>query len=427
METDSPAESLARLRQRIAGIERKWVGAAPRAHPSGAFSGVLEQARTPASHQAIEEILSGEVLENEAGACFHTARNYAFHRRHGNAEISAIAESHAGPLGIVRPPQHWAFLDTETTGLAGGTGTYAFLIGIGEVAASGFCVHQFFMRDFSEEPALLAAVENFLARFDVLVTYNGKAFDAPLLETRYRMARRRVPHQRLEHLDLLHAARRLWKLRLKSCRLVELETAVLGFERQGDLPGELIPYYYFDFLRTHDALRLVPVFHHNRMDILTLGCLTALVLAALGEPSRAPLAHPVDLYSLAAWVARIGKRESALELYARALRAGLPQAVEERALWEKAALHKRGRDYTAAVALWQELDTPEALEELAKYYEHRARDFSAALHAAREALMRTGSAEQAAQLRKREARLERRAVGQALLPVIRTQQPGGPA
>lgn len=372
------------------------------------------------SADAIEQILSGRVVENVCGTCFHASRHYAFYRRHGNADISAIAESDANPLGVAAPPQRWAFLDIETTGVAGGTGTYAFLIGIGEVVGSGFRVHQFFMRDFAEEPALLAEVENFLARFDVLVTYNGKTFDAPLLETRYRLARRPIPHQRLEHLDLLHAARRLWKLRLKTCRLVELETAVLGFEREGDLPGELIPYYYFEFLRTHEALRLVPIFHHNRTDILTLACLTALVLAALEDPVGKnrpfPLAHPVDLYSLAAWVARIGRPESALELYSRALRAGLPEAVEQRARWEQALLHKRSRDYAAAVPLWQQLDTPEALEELAKYYEHRARDFPAALAAAQAALTRTGPPPQAALVR-RVARLERK-VGQSWLPVI---------
>ena len=153
----------------------------------------------------------------------------------------------------------WAFLDTETTGLAGGTGTYAFLVGVGSIEASGFRLRQFFMRDYGEEASLLSRLDEYLAPFDVLITYNGKAYDQPLLETRFRMVRARHPFERMEHLDLLFGARRLWKLRLESCRLVDLENRILGVERQGDLPGEMIPYIYFDFLRTQQAFRLVPI------------------------------------------------------------------------------------------------------------------------------------------------------------------------
>ncbi len=149
-----------------------------------------------------------------------------------------------------RPVSRWAFLDTETTGLAGGTGTYAFLIGVGRVTPEGFRVRQFFMRDYAEEASLLCALSAHLAQFDVLVTYNGKAYDQPLLETRFEWhvrARLSVP---MAHLDLLLGARRLWKLRLESCRLVDLERQILGVEREGDLPGEMIPYVYFEYLRT---------------------------------------------------------------------------------------------------------------------------------------------------------------------------------
>ena len=134
-------------------------------------------------------------------------------------------------------PRRWAFLDTETTGLAGGTGTYAFLIGVGSITDDGFRLRQYFMRDYHEEASVLASLAEHLSQFDVLITYNGKAYDQPLLETRYRMVRSRPPFARLEHLDLLFGARRLWKLRLDSCRLVDLENQVLGVERQGDLPG----------------------------------------------------------------------------------------------------------------------------------------------------------------------------------------------
>jgi len=320
------------------------------------------------------------------------------------------------PLGLTAPPSRWGFLDTETTGLSGGTGTYCFLIGVGAVEGRDFHIHQFLMRDYSEEAALLEVLTAHLAQFDVLVTYNGKAFDLPLLETRFRLARRRPAHERMEHLDLLHAARRLFRLRLPSCRLTELESAILGFQREGDLAGEIIPYYYFDYLRTHNALKLVPILHHNLMDILTLACLTALVLAAVGDPEAAPLAHPVDLYSLAAWVARMpaaGSREPAVRLYRRALAAGLPEALDWRARAELAALYKRAHDYQSALPLWREVSTAPrghclpALEELAKYYEHKQRDYPRALEAARAGLA-AASPTEAAAWQRRAARLQKR-------------------
>ena len=183
----------------------------------------------------------------------------------------------SGGAAPLAPPAEWAFLDTETTGLAGGTGTCAFLVGVGRITPEGFRVRQFFMRDYCEEASLLDALARHLAPFRVLITYNGRTFDQPLLETRYRLNRSRPPFGKLEHLDLLYGARRLWKLRYETCRLVDLENQVLGFERQGDVPGALIPYLYFEYLRTGRAARLLPVFHHNATDILTLACLTGIV------------------------------------------------------------------------------------------------------------------------------------------------------
>ena len=400
---------LERLRRRIARIDRKW-----RAGPIAAAAEEQKRWRRQTcalSPPGIEELLPGEILETPSGTCFRASRTYGFYRRHGNAEISTLAEMDGAPLGVTAPPSRWAFLDTETTGLAGGTGTYCFLVGVGALEGRDFRVHQFLMRDYSEEPAMLDALAEHLGRFDVLVTYNGKSFDGPLLETRFRMARRRPAHQRLAHLDVLHSARRLFRLRLSSCRLTEIEAEVLGFYREGDLPGELIPYCYFDYLRTHDALKLVPIFHHNRMDILTLACLTSLVLAAVGQPEAAPLAHPLDLYSLAAWVAKVGHRQSAAQLFQRALAGPLPEAVEWRAKAELAALYKRARDYPRAVPLWTELAAARdggrllAIEELAKYYEHRARDYARALDAARAGL---AAASEATPWQRRLQRLQRK-------------------
>src|SRR5208283_6174222 len=251
-----------------------------------------------------------------------------------------LAELSDGAIGRAHPTK-WAFLDTETTGLAGGTGTYAFLIGVGSIEPAGFRLRQFFMRDYGEEASQLHRLAEYLAQFDVLVTYNGKAYDQPLLETRFRMARARHPFDRMEHLDLLFGARRLWKLRLDSCRLVDLENQILGVERQGDLPGEMIPYCYFGYLRTRQAFKLVPILHHNSIDILSLACLTAIVPFAFRSPEGAALRHGSDVIGLGRWVERAGRGEEALRLFRRAVQMGLPDDLLFRALWDIGIMEKK--------------------------------------------------------------------------------------
>ncbi|HEY1337853.1 MAG TPA: ribonuclease H-like domain-containing protein, partial [Bryobacteraceae bacterium] len=324
-------EQLAALRRRIARIDRKY------ASPSTATAVAPARDRRPA-RIFIENLMSGEVVRTPNGEHFETERMWERHRRHGSVDISDLAELPPDLLeplsaGTVAPahPTKWAFLDTETTGLAGGTGTYAFLIGVGSIEPGGFRLRQFFMRDYGEEASLLWRLHEHLAQFDVLITYNGKTYDQPLLETRFRMARSqgapRHPFDRLEHLDLLFGARRLWKLRLESCRLVDLENRILGVERQGDLPGEMIPYCYFEYLRTQEAFKLVPIFHHNAIDILSLACLTAIVPFAFRAPERAALRHGSDLIGLGRWVLQGGRDEEALRVFRRAVDLGLPDQL----------------------------------------------------------------------------------------------------
>src|SRR5437588_2334165 len=264
-------EQLAYLRRRIAKIDSKYARPPGRIHQPPATN-----------HEPLAEHFPFQEVQTAFGRHFETEKIYERHRRHGSIGIADLEQL---PHDLLQPissgaipasaPAKWCFLDTETTGLAGGSGTYAFLIGIGRIAPEGFRVRQFFMREFGEEPSLLSAVAEHLKQFDVLITYNGRTYDQPLLETRFRMVRHRPPFGALEHLDLLFGARRLWNLRFDSCRLVDLENQILGVERQGDLPGELIPYIYFEYLRTQEIFRLVPIFHHNATDILTLACLTA--------------------------------------------------------------------------------------------------------------------------------------------------------
>jgi hypothetical protein len=402
-------EQLASLRRRIARIDKKWTGDAPPRPP-------VPDLR-PARY-FVEELMSGEVVHTACGEHFETEKLFERHRRHGSMDISNLHELPPDLLNSLSAgaiasshPSRWAFLDTETTGLAGGTGTYAFLIGVGNIEPSGFRLRQFFMRDYGEEPSLLRRLSEHLAQFDVLITYNGKTYDQPLLETRFRMARARHPFERMEHLDLLFGARRLWKLRLESCRLVELENQILGVERQGDLPGEMIPYYYFEYLRTQQAFKLVPIFHHNAIDILSLACLTAIVPFAFRSPEEHAFRHGADVIGLARWVLQAGRHEEALRLFRRAVELGLPDDLLFRTLWDIGAMEKRLGRSDAALAVFTDLAASRnayrvrAFRELAMHYEHRERNYAMALEMTRSAQ----ALEDSPELRRRAQRLRERA------------------
>ena len=363
-------QQLADLRARVARIAKqcdaKYDAFASKFSTRDTYSAARtgERTKTDASsaQAAVEEWLGGEVIETAHGRHFETEKLYERHRRHGSADIGSLAElpddllaAISGGAAPLTPPSDWAFLDTETTGLAGGSGTCAFLVGIGRITPEGFRVRQFFMRDYCEEASLLDAVARHLAPFRVLITYNGRSFDQPLLETRYRLNRSRPPFGKLEHLDLLYGARRLWKLRYESCRLVDLETQVLGFERKGDVPGALIPYLYFEYLRTGRAARLLPVFHHNATDILTLACLTGIVPLAFKDPANLPFRHGAEIAGIARWLREAGDLEQARALFRRAIHAGMPDELMFRTLWDVAAIERKLGADEQAVAIWNDL------------------------------------------------------------------------
>ena len=404
-------EQLAVLRRRIAKIDSRF------AQKESAGTAAAPAFALQPAKRLIEEWCSGSEIHTPFGAHFETEQLYESHRRHGSFDLSALNELPEDLLDamsegtIARSPcSRWAFLDTETTGLAGGSGTYAFLIGVGRITPEGFRLRQFFMRDLGEEASVLHALANHLAEFDTLITYNGKAYDQPLLETRFRMVRARPPFSRMEHLDLLFGARRLWKLRFDSCRLVELENQILGMEREGDLPGAMIPYVYFEYLRTKEAFRVAPILHHNALDILTLACLTAIVPWAFRSPETAPLAHGPEMVGLARWLRRGDRLESALLLFRRAIQKGLPDELMFRTVWDMALLEKKLGREPAAVTLFTELAECKnnhrlgAFEELAKYYEHRERNYAMALEFTLSAI----ALQDSDGLKGRQLRLERR-------------------
>lgn len=359
------------------------------------YLGRLEQSpkRLPAQRmpKGVEEYIDGKTEKNSWGEFFLARQAIPFGRPYGNLRIGDISLANLSPLSLflgnpaLPSPSELVFLDTETTGLAGGTGTCAFLIGIGAAEGTQFVIRQFFLRDYPEEKATLAALSEALESYRGLVTFNGKTFDIPLLETRYSLARFKSPFTRLMHLDLLHPARRMWKLRLESCELTRLEREILGIGREGDIPGSEIPGIYFDYLRTGNAEGLQPVFYHNALDIVTLAALAVELARVVREAAADRTTPSVDLFSLSRIFERAGHTQKSVTTCQRALAAGLPQAIESRALCQLATQYKRQRKYELAVELWLELSRREpplaieAFEELAIYYEHRRRDPQAAL------------------------------------------------
>jgi len=317
-------------------------------------------------------------------------------------------------------PAQWLFLDTETTGLAGGSGTYAFMVGLAWWDASGLEVEQLFLRDYSEEHAVLEALAARMAERRVLVTFNGRSFDWPLLETRYRMTRRIPAVPPAAHLDLLHPARQLWRLKLGSVRLMELEQHVLAavdWRRDGDIPGAMIPQAYFSYLRGGGPEALSQVFRHNQMDLRGLAVLAARVLHLVTDPDAA-CEDALELYGLSRLFERRGTSEIARRLYERALAAGLPEEADRAARRELARLAKRDRDFSRATELWEDIlgetrDGLDAYEQLAMYYEHRAASPERALELTCEALAALRSAWQRGDLppaayRRLRTRLSRR-------------------
>lgn len=336
----------------------------------------------------IDQLEPGVVVRNERGSVF--VSQYLRHETRLQSLAARDEIRSAALLTNVRRsavlPADLLFLDTETTGLAGGTGTHAFLVGLGFFDGSDFVLRQFFMRTPADELALLEELRALLERFRVLVTFNGKSFDWPLIDTRFVLHGYRLEFD-LEHLDLLHPARRIWKHRLSSCSLTSLEQGVFGISREGDVPGYLIPQIYFDYLRDGDARRLQPVFFHNREDIVTLARLLDVLLHAEVDPD-AYLDHAEDRIGMGLALLASGQAQMGYRTLANALSTTeLQESVRRRGEIELWRLMKRGGRAHEGVSMLEAMCTTASraptfdlfpFVELAKFQEHVAHDFDAA-------------------------------------------------
>ncbi len=425
---------------------------------------------------SMDALVSGREIENDGGRCWLVTERYPLETVRGRHPLDALLATTPRSIAPLYPNagldndfdfRRAAFIDTETSGLGGGAGVYAFMVGVGVFEGTGigdwgsgtgdrdasssqspipspqFTVYQFFMRHPGEEVALLTALAELLGERSGLVTFNGRTFDAPLLRGRYQMNRRFLPGgvgkpavlaEDAPHFDLLHPARRLWKRRLSSCSLSNLEAQVLGLQRtEEDVPGSLIPWLYNQFLQTGNAGPMVGVFYHNREDIVSMVSLAELLCRHFADPlpsARAGELHPLDLASVGRVHAEMGLVESAEQAFIHALE----NLVSTRSTDDFAALPeifdglgwllKRQERWDEAAALWQRwLSTvpgpdPRPYVELAKYCEWQGNDLEQAqmwtawaLHNQQSAPVRQRSPQAINELQHRLARIQRKQAG----------------
>jgi hypothetical protein len=413
----------ARLRHAVSLYARERSATAP---GSAALAGLPRREEAPAAFAApalpaapppLAEILSGEWVETDSGRVFRREEVFPLDHRHGRLPLGALLDERSadleplrrgsrGPASRLPGASRLGFFDVETTGTSGGTGTYIFLAGLGVFTPGGFRVRQYFLADPGEERAMLSLLLDDLAAVEGLVTYNGRTFDIPSLQTRTTLARLPSPCSALPHLDLLHVVRRLVRHRLPDCRLAEAEAKLLEVEREGDVPGWMVPSLYLDYLRASRIAPLRSVFRHNRDDILSL----VGVLASAAGFFRLPEPDGADLAALGRWWEAASDLARAEAHYHDAL-----EKLEDRDEWARVArrqallLKRSGRRLEAGEIwrqLWERGDRRAGLE-LAMHLEHRARDPAAALEVAR-ALLATPSPREHEPLERRRRRLERK-------------------
>lgn len=377
--------------------------------------------------QSIDSVVAGSFRPTQLGEVFVSENVYGEEYFHGNSSpvfspsFSLISQWANDPRISSLPLSKFAFLDTETSGLSGGTGTYAFLVGAARFIDNKFVLQQFFMRDPAEEPALLEGLANFLAPCEALVTFNGKSFDAPLLVTRYSLHRIPVPFKGYAHLDLLPLARRLWRDRLPSRALKYLEEHILEFSRTSEeTPGYEIPWLYFDYLRTGNANPMAGVFYHNAMDVVAMAALLNYVSGMTSNPYDGNVQHGLDFIALGKLFEDLSHLDEAARLYERGLESQLAESDFGVAVKRLSILQKKRGDMSQAVKLWEDAAQKGHIYahiELAKYYEHKIRDAKTSMKWAKSARKLAEKADLPAYIRKhwldeidhRLLRLERKA------------------
>lgn len=383
-------------------------------------------AAVPKTGRDVQDIIPGRILSNELGAFYTVEGAYPSSALHGGCRLGEALEvspemlSMLSSSGLPAPMEKMVFLDTETTGLSGGAGTVAFLIGTGRFEGGDFVVRQYLMRDYDEETPMLQELNGLLADCSALVTFNGRAFDWNLLQGRFVANRLRPALKEPVHFDLLYPSRRIWGLKFESCRLSSLEENILGIARHDDIPGAMIPGVYFKYLEDRNASELKRVIKHNEMDILSMVSLLTRIAAMLEDPLvQADGGHEL------LGIGRIYQSKGDYEMMENCLetcsRSDIP-GIRTSAVKSLAHMYKRSGRYDKALGYWREMVSgPGSYNifpyvELAMYYEHREKDYETALEYVEKAIhlsLQAGITEgrQFPELRKRQERLKRKAAG----------------
>lgn len=377
------------------------------------------------SFYPIEKLVRGEVLSTPEGETFLRKEQFPAHFQYGEMTLLDLLYIPTYPAHLLSKDERLKeldfrkalFLDTETTGLSGGTGTFAFMVGLGFFEEESFSIHQFFMRDYSEEKACLSLLKERLESFQYLVTFNGRHYDIPLLETRFILSRQASKIKEMPNFDLLYPSRKIWKGAYENCRLVTLESQLLGVERTNDVPSEWIPHLYFEYIQTGDARRIYQVFYHNQMDILSMVALTGRIHLVYHDPQAAKPRKGIEHFALGKLFWEHGEREKAIPCFESALKRCDEELTWEVMKWLSIALKKTGKGERAC-SLWEEMltwpDKKDAFPyiELAKYHEHRLKDWERAISYVDEALAFIPSYQQREieLLRQRRRRLEQKRI-----------------
>ena len=341
------------------------------------------------SSASLNDAINGKWQKTTSGDCFVVSKSLPIDMRHGKVFLNkfqkpSILERMPGLEGISNIPlSKFLFIDTETTSLSGGTGTYVFLIGAAKYSKSAIQFKQFFLEDPSTESAQLAALEQFASSTKVIISYNGKAFDLPRLKTRYKLHGWPSPFEEVLHIDLLHIARRLWKDHIPVCSLGEIEYQILGINRSDlDVPGYEITKLFFDYLQSGDPFPLKSIFYHNEIDVISLIALYIYILTRLTEPLSE---NNEDLISLGLFLSHLRLDQEAITVLEKSLiPSTLPETQRIQGMGHLANLYKKKKKFDKAIPLWKHITTQEVsitpFIELAMFYEHTEKDYQEAIH-----------------------------------------------
>lgn len=338
----------------------------------------------------IESLVPGHEFDTIFGKIFSSNHQYSHQHRHGAVPLKPFTTyqvlcewaqaAHLANNDI----SEFVFFDTETTGLSGGTGTIPFMIGAGRFNGDQFVLEQFFLRNPAEEKAQLAALTEFVDGAKAVVSYNGKSFDLPIINTRYILNRLSNPFDEMGHIDLLHITRRVWKRRLKQCNLGNIEKEILDFYRTDeDIPGYLVPEFYRNYIIDGDASQIAKIFYHNEVDVVSLSALFSTLAAILEDPTSENLEHAEDIYSIGRLMESLNREVLAEQLYSSKMPQNLDRNEKILVLTTRGRLHKRNNDLDEAISFWKEaydLGSAEAAVELAMYHEHSLKDYQTALN-----------------------------------------------